>query len=173
MIIAVVGGEGTGKTSVAMALVESTRARLLEPLKAQVLAESGYHTIFEWEAATGGLPALLERQAQREAELASGVIDGGVVELYVFAQRWAWNKLSPSRWAELRGIALTAARRYDRLVIAPARIVAGPAPGRFRNADHNAQLLQLIEMFARDLPGRVTLLPDAALDARIAAARAP
>jgi hypothetical protein len=170
VIIAVVGGEGTGKTSLSQALGEALGLPVLDPLKARLLAGAGYATLFEWDAATRGLPGLVEAQAEREAGLAGAVVDGGVVDLYCLVQRWAWHRLSPTRAERLRETAARAAARYDRALIMPPRVVAGPAPDRFRSAEHNAQLTRLAAAFAREAALAHRHIDDGSPAARLAQA---
>jgi len=168
LIISIVGGEGTGKTLLARRLGEALGLQVLEPMKDRLLAESGYHTLFEWDAATGGLERLVSAQVERETALASGIIDGGAVELFCLVQRWAWHRLSPNRSERMRDLASAAARRYQRVLVMPPRIVGGPAPGRFRSLPHNVQLTRLIDAFAREEALPLEHVDDGPADARVA-----
>ena len=171
MIIAIVGGEGTGKSTLARQLGEAMSLPVLAPLKEGLLAESGYHTLFEWDAATHELEGLVARQAEREATLENCIVDGGVIELYCLVQRWVWHRLSPARFERTRDAAVRAAARYDRVLVTPPRVVAGPAPGRFRSEPHNRQVKRLIDAFLGETATKHSSIADVATDARLAEAR--
>lgn len=168
MIIAVVGGEGTGKTTLARRLGEALELPVLEPMKDRLLAESGYHTLFEWDAATRGLEGLVASQAEREAGLAACVVDGGAIEIFCLVQRWAWHRLSPAASEQVRDLAARAARRYQRVLVMPPRVVGGPAPGRFRSLPHNLQITRLVDAFAREEALPHAHVEDAPAEARLA-----
>jgi nicotinamide riboside kinase len=166
--VAIAGGDGTGKTTLARALAAELAVPVLDPLKLELLADSGYHTIFEWDAATNRLPDAIAAQAEREHATNDVVIDGCTCELLALVQRWAWARVSPKHWERLRQVAVDASRRYDRLIILPATVVGGPASGRFRSPEHNMQLRRLLVAFASEVAVPVTLLEDGDEKARIA-----
>lgn len=164
MKIAIIGGESTGKSTLAAALAEAHKLSVLAPVKPELLKTSGYHTLFEWAAATKGWVTLVETQLAREAG-ATGVIDDGAIQLYCIVQRWGWNTISPDRVEALRARVVAAATSYDAVVLTPPALVGGPAPGRFRNANHNLQLVRLLSAFATELelgPKLLVLPPGAA-----------
>lgn len=168
MKVAIAGGDATGKTTLARALAAELGVSVLDPLKLELLANSGYHTIFEWDAATNGLPGAIAAQAAREHAATDVVIDGCTSELVALVQRWAWARLSPRSWERLRQAAVDAARGYDRLIIVPPTVVAGPAAGRFRSLEHNTQLRRLLVAFANEIAVPVTLLEDGDEKTRLA-----
>lgn len=174
MRIAVVGAEATGKTVLAEGLAAALKLPSLPAQREALLQAAGYHTLFEWVAAGHSWASLVEAQARREASFADGVVDGGVIDHYCLFQRWGWNVTSPDESERLRDLVVAQARRYDRIVVTPPRLVAGYAPARFRNAAHNLQLARLIDAFVRhaELGGRVCTLDDAAPEARLAQALA-
>jgi hypothetical protein len=171
--IAVVGPEGTGKTMLAAALADAFQLPLLASLREPLLHDSGYHTLFEWVAAGHSWAALVAEQARREAAFGDGVVDGGVLEQFCLFQRWGWNATSPDAVESLREAVLTAARRYDRILVTPPRLVAGPASARFRNSAHNLQLARLLDALVREggFEARTCALADAPADARVVQAR--
>jgi hypothetical protein len=150
MKIAIIGGESTGKSTLAKALAEARKLTVLDPVKPELLKKSGYHTLFEWAAATKGWVTLVETQLERE-QAATGIIDDGVLQLFCTVQRWGWNTISPDRVEGLRTRVVAAAATYDAVILTPPALVGGPAPGRFRNAAHNLQLGRLLSAFASEL----------------------
>ena len=172
MIIAIVGGEGTGKTTLARGLGEALGLPVLAPMKDRLVAESGYHTLFEWDAATRGLEGLVASQVERESALTACVVDGGAIELFCVVQRWAWHRLSPAASERARDLSAHAAKRYRRVLVMPPRIVAGPAQGRFRSLPHNLQLTRLVDAFAREEALPCAHVDDAPVEARLAQALA-
>jgi hypothetical protein len=175
MKVAVVGAEGTGRTTLARAAHAVVGGTLLPSLRDAQLAESGYHTLFEWTAALGGWAPLVERQLEREADLGpDAVIDSAALDLYCLAERWGAGALSPERLEELRDAVVAAAANYDRIVLTPQRLVAGPGPGRFRNALHNRQLARQLNALLRDsgLATRAIAILDEDEAARVAMLRA-
>jgi hypothetical protein len=174
VIVAVVGAEASGKTTVAEALAKELAIPLLAGGKLEALARSGYHTLYEWSAATRGLPELLRQQARREREASSAVIDDGALDLLCTIERWDWNRLSPDAFEELRETAVAAARRYDHVLVTAPRIVAGHASHRFRNRAHALQTHRLLVAALGEigLGERVHLLAEADAAATVAAALA-
>ena len=150
MKIGIVGGESTGKSTLAKGLSDQLHIPLLPALKPELLKESGYHTLFEWAAATHGWSTLLHRQLEREPAGQDLVVDDGVVQLYCFLQRWGWNGISPDRLEELRDRVMAAGGSYDALVVTAPVLVGGSAPGRFRSASHNLQLTRLLKAFVAE-----------------------
>lgn len=151
MKIAVVGASCTGKTTIARALGDALGVSVLANPTEQVLQSSGYHTLFEWGAATEGWSALVEKQAARECGLERGIVDHGAIDLFCFIQRWAWNRMSPERVEALRDLVRDAAASYDAVVVTAPALVAPPAPWRFRNTlaiaqDHRLTLGLLSEL---------------------------
>lgn len=169
--IAIIGGESTGKTTLATDLARRLHLDVLAPLKPSVLAESGYHTIFEWAGATNGWASLLERQVERERSTAASVIDEPALQVLAVVARWGWNHIAPDRFELLRAGALRAASSYDHIVLTPARLAGGPAPGRFRNQAHNEQLTRLLEAFVREagLAERVVVVAPGPIEEQCAA----
>jgi nicotinamide riboside kinase len=143
-MIAIVGGDGTGKTALAIAVAEAGSLSVLPPLKELLLVESGYHTLFEWQAATEGALAAIERQLAREAAAPNAVADTCALDLYAFVQRWAWTDVSPARWERVHAQVTAHLARYDLVVVLPPVVVGGPAKGRFRNLEHNRQHVRLL-----------------------------
>jgi hypothetical protein len=151
MKIAVVGAEGSGKSTVAKAVAEAARLTLLPSPRDATLAGSGYHTLYEWVRATDRFGELLERQVADEARLASGVIDNGAVDLWAFFQRWEWNRWSPERAERLRELTAAATATYTHVLVTAPRVVAGYAPARFRNALNAAQGHRLVTAFLSEI----------------------
>lgn len=170
MKIAIVGGDGTGKTTLASALGAALSLPVVAPLKHALLEASGFHTLWEWDAATTGFPELVERSATHEAGHPAAIVDGGLFEAYALLQRWAWHRLSPERSEALRDRILVAARTYTHVIVLPPRIVAGFGPGRFCNEPHNRQLGRLITAFATEAGVRSSTLDDGDAAARLSAA---
>jgi hypothetical protein len=151
MKVAIVGAEATGRTTLARAAYAVVGGALLPSLRDALLPASGYHTLFEWTAAIGGWAPLVERQLERESEVgADGVIDSAALDLYCLTERWGAGALSPERLEALREAVVAAAANYDRIVITPQRLVAPPAPGRFRNLLHNRQLARQLSALVRE-----------------------
>ncbi|HZS38703.1 MAG TPA: AAA family ATPase [Polyangia bacterium] len=174
MKIAVVGGESTGRTSVAEAVAKKLGLPLVGNPRERVLAASGYHTLWEWQAATGGMVGLVEAQAAREREAARAVVDAGVLDQWCFVERWVWNRLSPEAAEALHYTVVQAAGEYARVLVTAPRLVGGSAPGRFRNRLHVAQSQRLLDGILREaVPAdRVCFLPDGDLPQVVAAALA-
>lgn len=172
MIIAVVGPDATGKSTLARSIANGLGLPVLPSLREELLAGSGYHTVFEWDSATRGLDGVVTTQAAREAALTDAVVDGGVLELLALLQRWAWNRLSPVRFERLRGAAAGAAVRYQRVVVLPPRIVAAAAPGRFRCEENNQQVARLLDAFIAETSLPLLRISDVDEDGRAAEALA-
>lgn len=152
MKIAVAGGEGTGRTTVAEALSRTLGLPLIPNPRDAIVKGSGYHTLFEWQASTGGLERLVERQVARELECSDAVVDSGALDLWCFFQRWAWNAVSPERAEGLRERILQAANQYSHVLVTAPRLVAGSAPGRFCNRLNIVQSHRLLEALLAELP---------------------
>jgi hypothetical protein len=146
---------------------------LLASPKDALLAESGYHTLFEWSAGTGRIVEWIAAQAEREAAF-TGVSDAGVLDLFCFVERWESNRMSPERFEALRDRVARVAAGYDHVLVTAARLVGGPAPWRFRNRAHTLQHHRLLDALLRELvaPGRVHPLPDGEAPAVVEAALA-
>jgi nicotinamide riboside kinase len=167
--IAVVGPEATGKSVLAAAIGDALQLPVLGSLREPLLQKSGYHTLFEWVAAGNAWTTLLEKQAAREAAFSDGIVDTGVIDLYCWLQRWGWNSVSPDAFERLRDVVLTRARTYDRIVVTPSRVVAGPQGPRFRSQSYNDQVARLLSAFVEEasLKNAVTRIDDAGSPQRI------
>jgi hypothetical protein len=162
--VAIVGGESTGKSTLAQGLSERLRLQVLPPLRREILEESGYHTFFEWATATKGWVTLIERQLEREETKTDIVVDDGVLQLYCFVQRWGWNTISPDRWEALRARVVSRVSSYEHVILMPATLLGGPAPGRFRSDSQNIQLTRLLNASMTELELRGRVLAIRALD---------
>jgi hypothetical protein len=163
MKIAVVGAECSGKTTLAAGLAEALGVPLLPNPNPELLDGSGYHTLFEWGAATQAWEWWLERQADREQAFAAGVVDHGLIDHFCFVQRWAWNRLAPDRVERLRERVVAAAASYTHVLVTAPRLVAPPAPWRFRNAQATQQIDRLARALVHELglDARACALPAA------------
>lgn len=169
MTIAIIGGESTGKTTLATSLGQAFGKRVLAPLKPELLASSGYHTIFEWAQATNGWTKLLERQLERETGFE--IVDDGLLQQYATVQRWGWNTIAPDRFEALRA-RIVSAGKYEVAIMLPPRLVGSFAPGRFRSATHNEQLTRLLRAAASEFGVRLVELAPGDAAQHLAAARA-
>jgi hypothetical protein len=151
MKIAIAGPEATGRTSLAEALAARLSLPLLEDPRLPLLARTGYQTIFEWDAATLGWPALVREQAARERTVDSGIIDAGVMDLFCGVQRWVWNRLSPETVEQLRTVVAGAVTSYTHIIVMPAVMVAPAAAHRFRSQPHTLQIDRLLQALVNEL----------------------
>jgi hypothetical protein len=148
---------------VARAVADALSLPLLASPKDALLERTGYHTLFEWSAATRSAADWVREQTAVERGISRGVSDGGALDLFCFLQRWEWNRMSPERVEALRAEIASVATSYAHVLVTAPRLVGGPAPGRFRNAAHTLQHHRLLTALLGELvpAGRVHALPGA------------
>jgi len=154
--IAIIGAEATGRTVLAKALP----LPLVADTRPALLAASGYHTLYEWGAATRGWLGWLEERAAAEARHERFIVDVGALDIFGTVARWAWNGIAPDRLEQAETIVRTATSRYTHVIVTPSAIVAPHAPSRFRSAANARQMTRLLRDLAADLApqARVVML---------------
>ena len=152
-LVAVVGPEATGKSTLARALADALGLAVLADSRLTVLKRTGYHTLYEAARARPVWRELLEEQLAREAAAAEAVIDTPVLDCWVLWQRWGWCSATPATTERLYAAVGAAAARYSHVVVMPGRQVGSGAGYRFVDPDHAAQVSRLTRAAVAELAG--------------------
>jgi hypothetical protein len=152
--IAVVGPEATGKTTLARALGERLGLAVLDDPRPELLARSGFHTLYEAARHRPIWRELLERQTEREARAGDAVVvDTPLLDCWVLWQRWGWCSATPAASERLYAAVVAAAGRYSDVVVMPSQQIAAGGH-RFVDAENAAQIARLTRAAVDEVAGQ-------------------